>query len=303
MAVDREVEVYTDWAVHPVDQPRHGAGSGYLLTGRLVVTAAHVACPAGGVDPDVRVQVRAPDGPGLFAATVRWRHPNPEVDVAVLEVTDPSWAAPGWPHRVRYGRLVTTRPRQECEATGYPRVVATPEFRDSHTADGLLNPKALAKAGSLAVEVTNPPAPPLDEDSNRGGSWWAGMSGAAVLAGGMVVGVVTTDPYGFDSRRLVAVPITAATTDPDFVALVAAHTGVAMVVEPVELAGMAEPVLEPESPAGLLRADTADTPFRARPELELLRQWCADPAWFSTRLVVGPGGQGKPASPATSPPT
>jgi hypothetical protein len=64
-------------------------------------------------------------------------------------------------------------------------------------------------------------------------------------------------------------------------------------VEPVELAGLAEPVLVPDSPAWLLRADVADTPFRHRPELAELQDWCADSAWSGIRLVVGAGGQGK----------
>ena len=295
MVVGREVELYTDWADPAPGRSRYGAGSGYLLAGRLVLTAAHVACPAGGIDPGVRVRVRAPDGPGLFTATVVWRHPDPGVDVAVVQVSDPAWAVPGWRHRVRFGRLVTTRARQPCEATGFPNVVATPQVRDRYTADGLLHPKALGKTGRLAVEVSNPPAAatPHNTTTPDTTTWWAGMSGAAVLAGGSVVGVVTTDPRGFDSRRLVAVPITTCTPDPAFAALLAAHGGAAVTVEAVELAGMAEPVDPPDSPAGLLRADTADTPFRARPELTQLQAWCADEAWWSVRLVVGPGGQGK----------
>jgi len=74
---------------------------------------------------------------------------------------------------------------------------------------------------------------------------------------------------------------------------VAAHTGVAPIVEPVELAGLVDPVAVPDSPAGLLRADAATTPFRPRPELAQLQEWCHGPAWSSTRLVVGAGGQGK----------
>lgn len=44
-------------------------------------------------------------------------------------------------------------------------------------------------------------------------------------------------------------------------------------MEPVELAGLAEPVRAPDSPAGLLRAEVAETPFRDRPELSQLHQW------------------------------
>ena len=101
------------------------------------------------------------------------------------------------------------------------------------------------------------------------------------------------DPKGFDSRRLITVPVSRVTGDAGFAALVAEHTGSAPLVEPVELAGLAEPVVAPDSPAGLLRADAATAPFRDRPELAQLLDWCADPAWSGVRLVVGAGGQGK----------
>jgi hypothetical protein len=48
-----------------------------------------------------------------------------------------------------------------------------------------------------------------------------------------------------------------------------------------------------DSPAGLLRAGVAETPFRDRPELEVLRRWYFSSPWSSIRLVAGPGGQGK----------
>ena len=166
--------------------------------------------------------------------------------------------------------------------------MARPELRDSHHAVGVLNPGTLVKTGRYAVEVTNPPA-----GAGPDGSGWAGMSGAGLLCEGLLVGVVTVDPAGFDSRRLVTVPVTAVTADPGFAALVAEHVGAAPIVEPVELAGLAEPVSAPDSPAGLLRADAATTPFRARPELAELTDWCRKPGWSSTRLVAGAGGQGK----------
>jgi hypothetical protein len=286
----REVEVYSDWTDDPSEKNRYRSGSGYLLGGRLAVTAAHVVCPTRHVLASVAIQVRTGAGPDLLSATVVWRHPDPEVDVALLEITDPGWRTPVWRHRVRWGHLVTTRARQRCEATGFPKVTATPAYRDTHTADGLINPKALAKSARYAVDVINPPdGPDLD------GSWWAGMSGAGVLCNDLLVAVVVVveDPAGFNSRRLITIPLASVITDPDFRRLVTTHCGRPPVLEPVELAGLAEPVRAPDSPAGLLRADVADTPFRDRPELEQLRRWCQLNDWSSTRLVAGPGGQGK----------
>jgi len=290
--VRRQVEVYAEWPDHPPDRSRWTCGSGYLLGGRLVLTAAHVVCPAGRAL--MTVQVRTEAGP--VAARVAWSGHEGDVDVALLVVTEPGWPEPVWRQPLRWGRLVTSRAGQPCEAIGFPAVVARPEQRDSHHAVGVLNPGALVKTGRYAVEVTNPPAAPGPD-----GSRWAGMSGAGLLCEDLLVGVVTVDPAGFDSRRLVTVPVTAVTADPGFAALVAEHVGAAPIVEPVELAGLAEPVSAPDSPAGLLRADAATTPFRARPELTQLTDWCRAPGWSSTRLVVGAGGRARPAWPATSP--
>jgi len=242
-------------------------------------------CPAGRVLS--RVQVRAESG-GLVAAVVVWHCYDDAVDVALLEITDSAWVVPVWRHRVRWGRFVTGRVGQACVAVGFPAVVATPRRRDTHHAVGVLNPASLVEAGLYAVEVTNPPAVP-----GAGGSGWSGMSGAAVQSDGLLVGVVTVDPGGFDSRRLVTVPITAVAGDAGFAGVVAEHSGGAPVVEPVELAALAHQVSVAGSPAELLRADAAAAPFRDRPELAQLLDWCHDPAWSGVRLVAGAGGQGK----------
>ena len=158
----------------------------------------------------------------------------------------------------------------------------------------MLNPGALVKAGLYAVEVTNPPAGPGPR-----GSWWAGMSGAALQCEGLLVGVVTADPAGFDSRRLITVPITAVVEDPVFRELVARYCGRAPVVEPVELAGLAEPVRAASSPAGLLRADVAGTPFRDRPELDQLQGWCGAGSGSRSGWSWARVGRARPAWPTT----
>jgi tetratricopeptide (TPR) repeat protein len=232
------------------------------------------------------VQVR--DESGLVAARVAWHRWDDEVDIALLEISGSGWVAPVWRHPVRWGQLVTTRAGQACEVIGFAKVVARPQRRDSHHATGVINPGSLVKAGLYAMEVDNPPVGP-----GPGGSGWAGMSGAALLCHQRVIGVVTTDPEGFDSRRLVTVPVATVIEDPEFRDLITRHIGRGPVVEPVELTGLAEPVEAADSPAGLLRAGVAETPFRDRPELDVLRRWCRSSPWSSIRLVAGPGGQGK----------
>ena len=203
----RQVEAYGYWSDHPADRAEWTCGSGYLLGGRLVLTATHVVCPGG--RPVARVQVR--DESKLVEARVAWHRWDDEVDIALLEMTEPGWVAPVWRHPVRWGQLVTSRAGQACEAIGFPKVVASPQRRDSHHATGVINPGSLVKAGLSAMEVDNPPVGP-----GPGGSWWAGMSGAALLCQQRVIGVVTTDPEGFDSRRLVTVPVATVIKDPEF---------------------------------------------------------------------------------------
>ncbi|MBV9013977.1 MAG: trypsin-like peptidase domain-containing protein, partial [Pseudonocardiales bacterium] len=159
----RQVEVYGLWVDHPPDKPAWTCGSGLLLGGGLVLTAAHVVCPSR--EPLATVRIR--DESGLHAATVVWQRWAGDVDVALLQVTDPGWVVPVWRHPVRWGRLVTSRAGQVCEAIGFPRVVATPQRRESHHAKGEINPGSLVKAGLYAMEVHNPPA-----GSGPAESWW-----------------------------------------------------------------------------------------------------------------------------------
>ena len=204
----RQIEVYAEWTDHPPDKPAWTCGSGLLLGGQLVLTTAHVVCPAG--RPLATVRIR--DESGLAAAKVEWHRWVDELDVALLVVTEPGWHPPAWRHPVRWGRFVTSRAEQPCEAIGFPAVVADPARRESHHAVGVINLGSLVKSGLCAMEVRNPPAAPTPD-----GSWWAGMSGAALLCQheghNLVVGVVTVDPKGFDSRRLITVPIAAVASD------------------------------------------------------------------------------------------
>ncbi|WP_442788271.1 S1 family peptidase [Amycolatopsis sp. NBC_01286] len=172
----REVEVYGDWPDYPPKRGRWTCGSGFLLAGRLVLTAAHVVCPAGQALSSVRI--RAESG-GLVAARVVWHRWEGTTDAALLEITDSAWVPPLWRHPVRWGRFVTRNSGQKCEAIGFPQVVATPQMRDSHHAMGALNPGALVKSGLYAMEVSNPPSP-----TGADGSGWAGMSGDRALRDG-----------------------------------------------------------------------------------------------------------------------
>ena len=73
---------------------------------------------------------------------------------------------------------------------------------------------------------------PLPDASGR--SPWAGMSGAALFSGPLLVGVVTVDPAHFGSDRLQAVPVSAMTAEPAFRALLTVPPQAELPLEAVE---------------------------------------------------------------------
>jgi hypothetical protein len=282
----RVVEVYSHWPNHDACEPEWSCGSGYALGGKLVLTAAHVVWRDNN-QPEA-VAIRADGSPKLLNTEVAWWKYDDHVDAALLLVIDDDWHPPNSANYVRWGKLVTRQPGVPCEATGFPEVVATPARRDTEQASGTINPGALTKSGLLSVRIESPPERVVTDASP-----WGGMSGSAVFCGGLLTGVVTQDPAGFDSRRLLAVPIVSFSADEDFVGLVAKHTRRDLALEAVEFAALALPPMRADSPASLLRADIAPMRFRDRPETEALLAWAESGGPVSVRLLHGPGGQGK----------
>ena len=181
------------------------------------------------------------------------------------------------------------------DVRGFPAVTATPEMRDRLDATGSILPGSRTKAALLAVDIDNPPAPLGD-----GASRWAGMSGAAVIENGFVVGVAVQDPKGFDSRQLVAVPVARFLADPEFCAVVRRHGGRVPIAEPVELAVLAERVRAPRTPAALLRADAARTPFRPSTRVRRAGQpGAAERSGSRYGSCTGPADRARPVWPVT----
>ncbi len=281
-----EVELWAHWPQHDPADPEWSCGSGYTVGGRLVLTAAHVVCEGSRVSGTVKV--RAAAGAELLAGEVVWHRSDGRLDVALVEVTDGRWRATRRASRVRWGRLVTGQPGTVCEAIGFPEVVASPRLRDSEQATGSISPRSLARTGLLAIGVDAAPT-----RVRARASPWAGMSGAAVWCEGLLTALVVQDPAGFDSGRLVALPVSAFAGDARFRELISRHTGKPPVMEPVEFQALTPAAVPVDSPAALLRADVAPMPFRDRPELAQLLEWGESEWPVSVRLVHGPGGQGK----------
>ncbi|MPY60692.1 NACHT domain-containing protein [Streptomyces spongiae] len=177
-------------------------GSGYLLTPRLVLTAAHVVV---GSDS---THVIVPGGRGRILSRLVWEGTHEDCDAALLLADDdlvaPDLAADWGP--VRWGQTSDLRPRPNCQAIGYPDVQRGGSGQlDSEQLVGTLKPGSNMVRGGYVVDLDHtPPAP-----RQGGGSPWAGMSGAALFDGELLLGVVTADPVGWQHGRLTAVPATA----------------------------------------------------------------------------------------------
>jgi len=160
---------------------------------------------------------------------VVWR--GESCDAALLEVE----AVAGQSRqagRVRLGRLATEW-RAPCQALGFPLAQeerGTGGRRDTEEITGEVAPLTRTKYGSLTVHIGG--SVPLPGASGR--SPWAGMSGAALFCGPLLVGVVTVDPAHFGTDRLEAVPVSAMAAEPAFRALLTGQAEPELPLEAVE---------------------------------------------------------------------
>lgn len=187
------------------------SGSGYLVTRHLVLTARHVllpvldAEPAGGgessdlvLSPGPRCTVRplavgGSVGVDDYEAAVEWS-PG-DLDVALLRIVDPRWNPDVFADE--WWAPVTGNREIPVSGVGFPRF----QRDDSEQLVARLRPLSGLIRHRLELIIDDPPTA-----AGEGASPWAGISGAAVFAEDMLVGVVATDPAGTGHRRLRAVP-------------------------------------------------------------------------------------------------
>ncbi len=277
-----------------------GSGSGYRLGDRLVLTARHVIAPAL-AGPGGRVLIRPVGVPGWLPARVAWEDADADAALAVIE--DEDWRVPAGESALRWGELAGADP-VPCAAVGFAWASARPDrMRDTAHVYGQLAPLGQLKQGRLDLDVAS--ASPA---AREGGSPWAGMSGAGVIADSHLVGVITVDPARY-AGRLVAVPAGPLLARPGFRDRLAEH-GVTAAAAPVgagwhlrlpggqavSLAPAYRPVSRrfgPE-PSTLLRPEHGLVPFLGRePVLDQVTSWCQDLAGRPVLLVTGGGGSGK----------
>ena len=210
----RVVEVITDLGASAASRYRYG--SGCIVRGRTVLTAAHVVAGA------VSVVVRDP-GKREHAATVDPRFVGdaggPGPDLALLEIADPAFGGDLPPIGLAavYRDSATGEPVERCHAVGYPWFAETQSrtaVRDTVDAIGVVPVLSKLKTGLLSVQVTVTPRELPPEKATLGTSEWSGMSGAPVFAGGCLLGVVTEHAPREGPSAIMAVPLTALQADP-----------------------------------------------------------------------------------------
>ena len=194
-------------------------GSGYVLGGRLVLTAAHVLKDRG------RVSVQLPGHAGRVPCRVVWQRleDGPQGWDAALLLAGEDLSDRPLPG-VRWGRLVTV---QACPAQclGYPVVgQAGADAVSLVQADGRVLPESgrdrdrYVLVGEAGAELYQGAAP------------WGGMSGAALWCGSasgmapLLTGVVAGDPPGWNHTRLEAMPAYVLASDPVVRELIEEHT-------------------------------------------------------------------------------
>ena len=260
-------------------------GSGYRVSERLVLTARHVICDHQGSRYE-RPRVRRPDIDADWASGLRvvWCGDG-DLDAALLELAAGCWPDPA-AARVRWGRLTGQQAGVTAEAQGFPLALREEGRRTREHLDGHVNP---GTAAGRRYDINLASAVP---DTGL----WGGMSGAALFAGQLLVGVIVIDTPNFNGRRLTAVPVHRLAADPGFRAALD-EALVEVLVESVELAELfagSNDGVYGVSIASMLRADAEAVGFHGRRAmLDELLAWCRQPVPLSAWLMIGPGGQGK----------
>ncbi|MEU9173811.1 NACHT domain-containing protein [Streptomyces sp. NPDC048420] len=183
-------------------------GSGYLLSPRVVLTAAHVVAHGS------ELLLRVPGGRGPVRCEVVWRPEDASCDVALLLAEEPlTGDAPdrAWN---RWGRVGGIAPLPGCEAIGYPYVQRDGSGRlESEHVTGTVKRGSALLGRTYVLDIDKVPAPRTD-----GGSPWAGFSGAVLFARGLPAGVVIADAEGWRHGRMKATPVGELLDDASFVA-------------------------------------------------------------------------------------
>jgi WD40 repeat protein len=204
----RERVVEIEAALGTGSAERYRYGSGFRLGGRFVLTAAHTV--AGGAVAGITV--RGPDKVPHPARVVDGLVGDPgTVDLALLELCDEISELPSLPvARIDRDAPVPV-PVEGCWAVGYPLFQEVESdagvVRETAQVWGMILPAENLVSGLLSLQVTSSPRalPPRQESLDE--SQWSGMSGAAVLAGDQLIGVVSEHAPGRGESTITVTPL------------------------------------------------------------------------------------------------
>jgi len=212
VAVGRGSTARTEWQV----------ASGFLIDGRHVLTSLHAVVDG---DIEVRRAIPWPDGPKTsWQARVLLRGEVEHADLAVLELTEDAPADIGRLPLIGFARIADRTERlevvEDCGAVGFPRFLergGATAVRQAAQVSGRIPISQRPGPGLLTLQTGHrPEGPPLPSaGAPLADSAWSGMSGAAVLAGDLVVGVVSEHAPRQGASDLTIVPITLIDTLPD----------------------------------------------------------------------------------------
>jgi len=211
----RVVEVIAEFDATAAEPYRYG--SGCIVRASTVLTAAHVVAGAR------MVTVRSPDK-RVYAATLDPRFvADPSgggPDLALVEIDDDAFEPnlPPMPLGVVDRDSAMAEPVERCHAIGYPWFAEDPSptgVRETVDAIGVVPVASGLAEGVLSVVVSISPRPLPPQEVALGTSEWAGMSGAPVVAGGYLLGVVSEHAPREGPSALTAVPLSALEADGD----------------------------------------------------------------------------------------
>ena len=171
---------------------REQVGSGFLLDGRLVLTAKHCTHDMITGEPPRNIRViRASDGVSADQIKVM---SSQALDVALLELIEAPWDEElERPILARIDRALSGVLR-DCTSMGYPLYQYDPNSHDRRTAElhGIIYQTDEAESGRLLLRepLLEGVAVPSASNNEASGNPWGGLSGAAVFYAGFAIGII-----------------------------------------------------------------------------------------------------------------
>lgn len=207
------MEVIGDYGVSV--SPRYRYGSGCVVVGRTVLTAAHVVRGA------VTVLVRRSDKvlhPATADPAFVGDENGPGPDLALVELgAEAGVDLPAMPLAAVDRNSTDAEVVERCHAIGYPWFAERPSLtavRDTADAYGHIPVLSKLVSGLLSMHVISSPRALPPAEVALGRSEWSGMSGAPVIAHGCLIGVVTEHASREGPSTITVTPLMALEPNP-----------------------------------------------------------------------------------------